>query len=393
MPILVETSLTLVFWSIAIGAVWAGLLAGYGAWLRVHRMHALPSTPAEVPIEDRVDVVVAVLNEERDIGAKLENLLALDYTEAALRVFVVDGGSSDRTCTIVSTIAARDRRVHLVQHDVADKVAQLNAALPHITAPFVLVTDADARMDRGTLCALVSAMRADARMGIIGTPVARPLAHPLERCHTALIDGMRAAEARAGSASIVMGPCYLCRRDLLDPLPRDAFCDDVFLSFHALSRGFMVGFVAAAVCELRAPVSFRDLLRHKFRKAAAYLHEVLRHLPAAGRMTSPGRGVFLWRAAQFLVAPPLALAAGMLFLAAAWSSSAAIGLAATLVPPTLLVLTAARPSVLPFLQRPVLIILLNVVLLAAIAAYPFYRQSASYRKVRSMRPFPETEAA
>ncbi len=391
MPYLVEASLALTLGALLFGGAWGGLVAGYWGWLRAHRR---PLLPPSSPVEDAacgVDVLVAVLNEERDIGAKLEDLRALEYPAHALRFFIVDGGSSDGTAAIVAAAAARDPRIHLVRHDVANKIAQLNAALPRLTAPYVLVTDADARMKPETLSALVLALRADPGLGIVGTPVARPLAHELERCHTGLIDGMRAAEARVGSASIVMGPCYLCRRELIESLPRDAFCDDVFISFHVLARGFRVGYVEMEISELRAPISFRDLVRHKCRKASAYLHEVFRHLPAAGTMPSPGRGVFLWRAAQFLVAPLLALVAVGLLLAAAWATSPPLGLAATLLPAVLLAAAAARPANLPWLQPVLLVVLLHAILLGVLMAYPFYRQSASYRKVRTMVSLPDAE--
>lgn len=393
MPVLVEASRTLLICSLVLAAAWLGLVAAYWGWIRRHRRQGMmPHSPRAAPTE-RVDVIVAVMNEERDIGAKLEDLRALDYPPEALRFFIVDGGSTDSTVAIVSSTAERDPRFHLVPHGIANKVAQLNAVWPRLTAPFVLVTDADSRMAPGTLTDLVNALRGDAGLGIVGTSVARPLGHDLERHHTALIDAMRAAEARAGTASIVMGPCYLGRRDVIDGWPEDAYCDDVFVSFDVLAKGLRVGYLDADVSELRAPLSFRDLVRHKCRKASAYLHEVFRHLPLAARMKNPGRDIFLWRATQFLVAPPLALAAAAALLGAAWSAGPLVGIAALGIPGALLGAAAARPSSFPRLQPLLLVVVLNAILLGVLAAYPFYRQTATYRKVRTATPLSGAEAA
>lgn len=390
-----EASHTLVLWpvALALAAAWLGLVAGFWGWLHAHRLSFEPPRFPPPGADDRVDIVVAVMNEEHDIRGKLEDLLALDYPADSLRFFFVDGGSTDGTVEIVAEAARRDPRIHLITHGVASKIAQLNAVWPRLTAPLVLVTDADSRMAPGTLSALVGALRADPGLGVVGTSVARPLAHPLEQSHTALIDAMRAAEARAGSASIVMGPCYLGRRAVIDAWPSDAFCDDVFVSFDVLARGLKVGYLAADVVELRAPISFRDLVRHKARKASAYLHEVLRHLPSTSRMKQPGRGIFLWRATQFLLAPPLALAAVAAFLAAAWLTSPHIGLAAVGIPMVLLAAAAAWPASLPRLRTILLVVILTGILLGVMAAYPFYRQSASYRKIRTAAPLAGAEPA
>ena len=68
------------------------------------------SLPPDAP---RVSVVVPARNEERNIGACLETLLALDYPN--LEVLVVDDESTDATPRIVAEFAARDERVRPLQ--------------------------------------------------------------------------------------------------------------------------------------------------------------------------------------------------------------------------------------------------------------------------------------
>ncbi len=69
----------------------------------------LPSTPP------RVSIIVAARNEEANLEAALESLLAQDYPD--LELTVVDDRSSDATPAILARIQARDARLRVVRID------------------------------------------------------------------------------------------------------------------------------------------------------------------------------------------------------------------------------------------------------------------------------------
>jgi chlorobactene glucosyltransferase len=60
----------------------------------------------------RVSVLVPARNEEKNIGACLEGLLAQDYPN--LEILILDDNSSDRTFALVQQLAAKDSRVRLL---------------------------------------------------------------------------------------------------------------------------------------------------------------------------------------------------------------------------------------------------------------------------------------
>src|SRR5262245_36033225 len=98
------------------------LVVGYLLWLLrgAPRAGAPPDPPRAWP---RVDGIVPVRNEAQWIESKLRNLAELRYPAESLRVFVVDGASTDGTPDIVAALVARDRRVSLVRFPRADKTA------------------------------------------------------------------------------------------------------------------------------------------------------------------------------------------------------------------------------------------------------------------------------
>lgn len=262
-----------------------------------------------------LDVVVAVHDEAALIDGKLANLAALAWPGGELRFWIVDGASRDGTRERVRRFAERDDRFRLLALDVANKTAQLNAALAQTRAPWVVVTDADARLAPDALPVLIAAGEAEPGIAAVGTAVRPYGAHPLEQLYWRAANALRRAEARRGSSSIVIAGCYAFRRELVPRLPPDVLSDDVHVALRAAAAGRRVAFAEVIVEELRAPRTLAELVRHKRRKAHGYLREVLRFLPSVPRMRGTARAVFLWRAAALLVAPPLVAAAALALVA------------------------------------------------------------------------------
>ncbi|HEY0469144.1 MAG TPA: glycosyltransferase [Polyangiaceae bacterium] len=75
----------------------------------------------------RVLVVIPTLNESLHIEAVIERILA-DSPPAELKVVVVDGGSTDGTCGIVTALAAQHRCLHLMHNPRRIQSAAINLA-------------------------------------------------------------------------------------------------------------------------------------------------------------------------------------------------------------------------------------------------------------------------
>jgi cellulose synthase/poly-beta-1,6-N-acetylglucosamine synthase-like glycosyltransferase len=330
-----------------------------------------------------LDVIVAVHDEAALIDGKLADLAALAWPAGEVRFWIVDGASQDGTRERVRGFAERDARFRLLALDVADKTAQLNAALALARAPWVVVTDADARLAPDALSVLIAAGEADPEIAAVGTAVRPRAAHPLEQLYWRAANALRRAEARRGSASIVIAGCYAFRRELVPRLPVDVLSDDVHVALRAAATGRRVAFAEVTAEELRAPRTLRQLFHHKRRKAHGYLREVLRFLPSVPQMRGTARAVFLWRAAALLVAPPLAAAAVL-----ALSAALARGVhgdprsVATLAAPLLLaggaVAARGRPQAGAWV---VLGGLLAAVQLATLLAHPFARLRPCFPRV------------
>lgn len=325
-------------------------------------------------------VIVPVLDEAACIDGKAADLSRLRYPATSCRVVFVDGGSRDGTIARLDQVVSRHPGWQLLRTGHRNKTAQLNAALAlRRDDEWVLVTDADSLLAPDTLRDLMAHAQGQARAGVLGVPVTPASAHPLERLHWRTSNRLRRLEARLGSAAIVTASCYLVRPGILDRFPPDTVADDVHVACRAMAAGAVVAYVPAGVTELRAPRRLATLIRHKHRKADAYVREIARFLPLIGRMAPPARCVFLARAALLCLLPPLLLvaAAGALWVVAglaidastAAAAAGAIGAALLTRPGRAVVLLAALAG------------LLVVVATTAVAGRPFSRQTAALARI------------
>lgn len=97
-----------------------------------------------------ISVIIPARNEEDNIGALLETLLAQDYPASLYEVIVVDDHSTDRTADVVQSV--RDPRVRLLcladhlepgERLNAYKKKAIDTAITHSLGSLIVTTDAD----------------------------------------------------------------------------------------------------------------------------------------------------------------------------------------------------------------------------------------------------------
>lgn len=342
-----------------------------------------------------LSVVVPCLNEESQILEKLENLSAQSYPAERVEIVFVDGGSTDRTVQLLREAVAKRANCTVLVSPRPGKIHQLNAVLPRLRGDYVVVTDADARLVPDTLAGLAAEFGTDGNTAVVGAYSYPAGAIAIERYYWDTQNKGRIMETKAGSASIIVAPCYAFRRDLLRSLPEDVIADDVYISFLANTLGLRTVYSLRAVAtETRSPRDLAEFLPHKFRKSNAFLRESLRFIYRLPEMDISRKVMMTTRIAQQLLLPWAILwwqlLAGVL-ITLRRHDIVVIDLAC------LFVLLVATNRILASVGRPSLPesgprgygllglifgypLTLFVMLISGIA-YPFYRQTSSYARI------------
>jgi len=290
--------------------------------------------------EPSVSVVITAYNEERDLAAKLENTLALDYPKDKLEVIVASDCSADRTDEIARSFASRGVRLHR-QPTRRGKTAAQNAAVALARGEVILFSDATTMYQPDVLRVMAPSF-ADPSVGCVagrlvyvdpeGTSTGQGA-----RSYWGYETFLKQHESRACSLIGASGCLYAVRRSAYVPLYEEA-CSDFIIATELFEQGLRTVYEPGAVSVEETNRRADKELKMRVRVIAQTYTDLWRHR----RMLNPLRGGFysiellshkvmryavpLFLAAVF--AASAALAPGSLFYAAAFFAQALVYLAA-----------------------------------------------------------------
>ena len=286
-------------------------------------------------ITPTVSLVVVAHNEAASIGAKLENILSLDYPRDKLEVLIASDGSTDATEAIVRSHAGLG--IRLLALPRCGKIPALNAAVAATHGEVLVFSDANSMYAPDAIRALVRPL-ADPRIGGVAGDQ-RYLAdsdrtNQGERCYWNLDRQMKRSQSAAGSVTSATGAIYAIRRSLFGVVP-PGVTDDFFISTGVVAQGYRLVFAPDAVAYepvakaaglefgrksrvitrgLQGVLMRRGLLnpgRHGFYAIQLFSHKVLRRLVVFPVLLLLPASIALWP--QGWVYQAAALAQGVLY--------------------------------------------------------------------------------
>ncbi len=216
----------------------------------IARRHARPVRAGVPPA--RVAVCVCAYNEERVIGARVENLLALRAGRPDLDILVYVDAASDGTAQVLQQYADRIRLV--VSPERLGKTAGMNTLVGMTDADIVVFTDANVTFtdtavtrlvatfaDPEVGCACGHLVYIDGESGGMASSTAAT-----GSLYWRLEEHIKSLESATGSVMGADGSIFAIRRSLHRP-PPPWLIDDMFVSLSVLCAGSRIVHVADAV--------------------------------------------------------------------------------------------------------------------------------------------------
>jgi cellulose synthase/poly-beta-1,6-N-acetylglucosamine synthase-like glycosyltransferase len=254
--------------------------------------------------EPVVTIIITAYNEERDLRAKLENTLQLDYPQEKIEIIVASDCSTDRTDEIALSFASRG--VKLLRQPVRlGKTAAQNASVLEAKGEIILFSDATTLYNRDVLRRMMPDF-ADESVGcvagrLIYVDPSRSVTGQGARSYWEYETFIKRHESRARSLIGASGCLYSVRRSAYVPMYPEA-CSDFLIATIMVEQGLRAVFEPDAVCteetnhrsdrELAMRVriitqTFTDLWRHRsmmnplrsgFYAVELFSHKVMRYL-------------------------------------------------------------------------------------------------------------------
>lgn len=242
-----ETAAQIIFWSSAVVLFY--VYAGYP--LLVFGVSRLfPKRIKRADFEPHVSVIITAYNEERDIFAKLENTLLIDYPPEKLEIIVASDCSSDKTDDIVREFSAQNVKLYR-QAERHGKTSAQNMAVERATGEIVLFSDATTMYQPDVLRQMLPNF-ADGTVGC----VAGKLIY-VDESDSSVGKGARSywnyetfikeSESRACSLIGASGCLYSVRRSAYKAMYAEA-CSDFLIATIVYKQGLRTIYEPQAVC-------------------------------------------------------------------------------------------------------------------------------------------------
>jgi len=266
----------IVFWMSAVALLYT--YAGYPlllfivSGLRPRAVRRGAFTPA-------VSVIITAYNEERDVAAKLENTLALDYPSELLEIIVASDCSTDRTDEIVRTFAAKG--VKLVrQTDRLGKTAAQNAAVEQSRGEIILFSDATSLYEPDVVRQILPSF-ADPTVGCVAGRLVYvdPSDSRVGRgaqSYWSYETFLKKHESRACSLIGASGCLYAVRHSAYIPLYHEA-CSDFIIATKMVEQGLRAVYEPNAVCTEETNRRSDKEMKMRVRVIAQTLTDLWRH--------------------------------------------------------------------------------------------------------------------
>ncbi|HKA31940.1 MAG TPA: glycosyltransferase family 2 protein, partial [Candidatus Binatia bacterium] len=232
-------------------------------WL-LSKLARRPEQPHAAPTAwPAVSILISAYNEEHAIGARIENLLKLDYPKDRVEILIGSDGSNDRTAEIVAAYPGV-RLLKFAQR--RGKASVLNDLVAAARNEIVVFTDANTFFRPDAVRELVQALwRHPFGSVAVGRLELRSAADKgnLDGAYWRYESWIKTLESRFGSLLGANGAIYAFRRDRYRPVPPAAIVDD-FLIPMLMRRdyGDRIFFVPAA----RAWEDSPEEVKHEFRR-------------------------------------------------------------------------------------------------------------------------------
>jgi len=233
----------------------------------------------------RVTLIVPAKDEGAVIEETLRSLDDLDYPNELLELVLIDDGSSDDTCARAAALAPEMRHtLRTIRHELpGGKARRLNELFPELESEFVIVLDADHRVDTGLVRRMLLGFTEGADVGCV------QVASLVRNGHTNLVAKLLELEYLFRCKGIYPGKRLgvfcgsggMFRRSLLLELGGfdcSMLTEDVELSYRLYERGLRVAYDDGTSSHELAVTDFKNFFNQRYRWMRGLWQAMLFHL-------------------------------------------------------------------------------------------------------------------
>ncbi|MFY7669186.1 MAG: glycosyltransferase [Crocinitomicaceae bacterium] len=230
----------------------------------------------------KVAVLIAAYNEEQIIKEKLASVLNNIPNNVNLDVFVGSDASSDSTNDIVINLKSEFENLHLVNFAArTGKASIINKLAEKCDHDVLILTDANVLFHKDTISELLLPFEDDKIKMVCANILKRTKSQStfenIEKSYIDRENSIKLAESELWD--LVMGAeggCYAIRSSSYDPVPKNFFMDDFFMTMQVLEKNGKVVFRENAICFEDIPDKASEEFKRKIRISIGNFQNLVR---------------------------------------------------------------------------------------------------------------------
>ncbi|MFC2106152.1 glycosyltransferase [Candidatus Bipolaricaulota bacterium] len=243
------------FWLFASLVLWHFI--GYGGLLWLFAHNSRPYSIFKDDVLPTVSIVITAHNEERIIGARIGNCLALDYPRERLEIVVCSDASTDRTAEIARSFTG----VKVVESDTRHRARAQSLGVENSVGEVICFTDAETVYDSKCIRRMVEPYSDPKVGGVVGqihfSSSSESAVSGALTLYWRMENHLRDWQSRLGVLLKLSGAHMSMRRSLYQIPPRGVDIDQSAGPEIAL-RGFRVAWAPAAIAYDVLPMKSSD---------------------------------------------------------------------------------------------------------------------------------------
>lgn len=225
----------------------------------------------EVQTDLNVGILIAAYNEEKVIAKKIESILASDYPLNKITIYIGSDASTDNTNTIIQSFVSKHPNIRLINFPGrTGKAAIINQLAANCTDEIFILTDANVIFDKSTVSQLVKHFTNE-EVHLVCSNIQKVSENnvsiqPLEKNYLNLENKIKACESNNWQIVIgAEGGCYAIRKSKYNPVPKNYFMDDFYITMGVINNGGKVLFEQDAICYEDLPSQSSEEFKRKVR--------------------------------------------------------------------------------------------------------------------------------
>jgi len=237
----------------------------------------LISLPSDYELPD-VTLLIAAYNEEEIIREKMANTMMLEYPSEKLKIVWVTDGCTDGTNRILSEYV----NVNIVYiPERGGKTAAIKRAMPFVSTPLVIFTDANTMLNSEAVKEIVKAfsepvvgcVAGEKRIASKGRDNASSGGEGIYWKYESALKGL---DSRLCTAIGAAGELFAIRRELFETIENDTLLDDFVQSMLIVKKNYKTEYCSSAYAIEEGSYDMEEEKKRKIRIAAGGVQAVWR---------------------------------------------------------------------------------------------------------------------